>query len=115
MSTIVVVTFSWYERSEVGGKVIGGSIGWIFDVTKVSFTSEVKRELLPTDSSPQIHIRTVCTSQHIHMAVKVSLAYLWPSSMVMNKFHMKSCHTAERSPLLTLYAGTAFLADSRGA
>ena len=78
MSMIVVVQLSGVPR--VGGIVIGGSVGCILDVTNVSLTydvspaisilrlqevglprltSDVSRELLPTDSSPQMQIRTI--------------------------------------------------------
>lgn len=53
---MVVVTFSGVPK--VGGSVMGGRTDWILAVTKVSLTSEVRRELLPTLSSPQMHIRT---------------------------------------------------------
>lgn len=53
---MVVVTFSGVPR--VGGRVMGGRTAWIFAVTKVSLTREVRMELFPTLSSPQMHIRT---------------------------------------------------------
>ena len=53
---MVVVTFSGVPR--VGGRVMGGRTGWRGVVTKVSLTRLVRREDLPTSSSPQIHIRT---------------------------------------------------------
>lgn len=58
---MVVVTFSGVPR--LGGRVIGGSTGWILEVTKVSLTSEVRRDDLPTDSSPHIAIRTMQSQQ----------------------------------------------------
>ena len=57
MSTMVVLTFSGVPSE--GGRVIGGRTCWILDVTNESLTRDVRRELLPTDSSPQMHIRTV--------------------------------------------------------
>ena len=54
---MMVVTLSGVPR--VGGSVTCGRTGWILVVTKTSLTSEVMMELLPTPSSPQMHIRTV--------------------------------------------------------
>ena len=53
---MVVVTFSGVPR--VGGRVMGGRTGCRGVVTKVSLMRLVRREDLPTSSSPQMHIRT---------------------------------------------------------
>ena len=53
---MVVVTFSGVPS--VGGRVMGGRTGWRGVVTKVSLMRLVRREDLPTSSSPHMHIRT---------------------------------------------------------
>ena len=63
----------------MGGMVIVGSTLWILEVTKVSLTSEVRRLLLPTDSSPQMHIRTVDEYEQEWMVSTSYATYLSPS------------------------------------
>ena len=71
---MVVLTFSGVPS--VGGMVIGGRTGVIFELTKLSFTKEVSNELLPTDSSPQTHIRTVAIIHRTFTVLRSSEACL---------------------------------------
>lgn len=47
-----MLTFSWVI--EEGGMVMGGRTDWILDVTKLSLTSDVRRELLPCRRTCQL-------------------------------------------------------------
>ena len=52
-------------------------------------TRDVRRELLPTDSSPQMHIRTVCYVSDHSLCVRVASTCLWPFSIAI-QFKVKS-------------------------